>query len=165
MHGFEAILKRHVAGLLVALLLAPAGEACRAQAAQAAQAQPAQTDGVRDGQAAGAKPAVATGADGVPKSTQTAPAQSAPEQQQTQPQQQTQEQQQSGTQKPLGTAAAPYEKPEGVAAARPAGAAIAPAKQRRVRTILIRMGVIAGAAVALGTVVALSHGSPSTPPK
>jgi len=73
--------------------------------------------------------------------------------------------QQPAAQKPLGTAAAPYEKPEGIAASRPAGAAIAPAKQRRVRTILIRVGVIVGAGVAIGTVAALSHASPSTPPK
>jgi hypothetical protein len=51
----------------------------------------------------------------------------------------------------------------GVAASRPAGAAIAPAKQRRVRTILISLGVIAGAGIAVGSVAALSHGSPSRP--
>lgn len=73
------------------------------------------------------------------------------------------EQQQDGTQKPVGTAAAPYEKSTGVAASRPAGAVIAPAKQRRVRSILIRVGVVVGAAVAVGTVVALSRASPSQP--
>jgi hypothetical protein len=40
---------------------------------------------------------------------------------------------------------------------------MAPAKQRRTRTILIRVGLIAGAAVAIGTVVALSKTSPSRP--
>jgi hypothetical protein len=65
--------------------------------------------------------------------------------------------------KPVGTAAAPYERTTGVAASRPAGAAIAPAKQRRVRTILISLGVIAGAGIAVGSVAALSHGSPSRP--
>ena len=72
-------------------------------------------------------------------------------------------QQQDTSHKPVGTAAAPYERTMGVAASRPAGAAIAPAKQRRVRTILISMGVIAGAAIAVGSVAALSHGSPSRP--
>jgi hypothetical protein len=72
-------------------------------------------------------------------------------------------QQQDDGAKPVGTAAAPYEKITGVAASRPAGAAIAPAKQRRVRTILISLGVVAGAAIAIGTVAALSHGSPSHP--
>ncbi|MGA2848749.1 MAG: hypothetical protein ABSE46_07125 [Terracidiphilus sp.] len=73
------------------------------------------------------------------------------------------QQAQDGTPKPVGTAAAPYEKTTGVAASRPVGAAIAPAKQRRARLILIRVGVIVGGAVAIGTVVALSHGSPSRP--
>lgn len=70
---------------------------------------------------------------------------------------------QSNTQTPVGTAAAPYEKPTGVAASRPAGAVIAPAKQRRSRSILIRVAVVVGAAVAVGTVVALSRASPSRP--
>lgn len=65
--------------------------------------------------------------------------------------------------RPVGTAAAPYERTTGIAASRPAGAAIAPAKQRRVRTILISLGVIAGAGIAVGSVAALSHGSPSRP--
>jgi hypothetical protein len=73
------------------------------------------------------------------------------------------EQEQSGAPKPVGTAAAPYEKTTGVAASRPAGAVIAPAKQRRARTLLIRFAVVAGAAVAIGTVAALSKGSPSRP--
>jgi hypothetical protein len=65
--------------------------------------------------------------------------------------------------KPLGTAAAPYSKPSGVMGSRPAGVVIAPARQRRVRAILISVGVVAGAAIAIGTVAALSHGSPSHP--
>ncbi len=72
-------------------------------------------------------------------------------------------QQQNSTSMPLGTAVAPYEKPFGVAASRPAGAAIAPAKQRRTRSILIKVGVLLGACIGLGTVVALSAGSPSHP--
>jgi hypothetical protein len=71
--------------------------------------------------------------------------------------------QQDSAQKPVGTAAAPYEKTTGVAASRPAGAAIAPAKQRRARSIFIRVSLVLGAAVAVGTVAALSHGSPSRP--
>jgi hypothetical protein len=70
---------------------------------------------------------------------------------------------QNSTPKPVGTAAAPVMKTGGVAASRPAGAVIAPGKQRRARSILIRVGVIVGAAVAVGTVVALSHASPSRP--
>lgn len=64
---------------------------------------------------------------------------------------------------PIGTAAAPSEEPVGAAGSRPAGAVIAPAKQRRVHTILIRVGLIVGASIAIGTVAALSHASPSQP--
>ncbi len=84
---------------------------------------------------------------------QSSPAPIAPEQQQ----------QQNSTSMPLGTAVAPDEKTVGVAASRPAGAVIAPAKQRRTRSILIKVGVLLGACVALGTVLALSAGSPSRP--
>lgn len=70
---------------------------------------------------------------------------------------------QQDSQKPVGTAAAPVVKPAGVAGSRPAGAAIAPAKQRRVRRIIIRFGIILGAAAAVGTTMALTHGSPSRP--
>ena len=72
--------------------------------------------------------------------------------------------QQDGNQKPVGTAAAETATTTGFAASKPAGAALAPAKQKRSRTILISVGAIAGAAVALGLVVALSKGTPSKPP-
>jgi hypothetical protein len=65
---------------------------------------------------------------------------------------------------PAGTAAARTVPTNGVAASRPAGAAIAPAKQRQRRSLLIKMGAVVGAGVALGTVMALSSGSPSRPP-
>lgn len=71
--------------------------------------------------------------------------------------------QQQSPQKPVGTAAAPPEGAAGVTASRPAGAVIAPAKQRRARTILIRVGLLVGAGVALGTVLALTHATPSQP--
>ena len=76
----------------------------------------------------------------------------------------TPEQQQPGEDpKPVGTAVAPYVKPAGIAASRPAGAAIAPAKQRRSHSIVIKVALIAGAAAAGGAVVALSAGSRSRP--
>lgn len=71
--------------------------------------------------------------------------------------------QQTNAQEPVGTAAAPSEKPVGAAVSRPAGAAIAPAKQKRRRTFLIRVGLVVGAAIAVGTVVALSKASRSRP--
>jgi hypothetical protein len=68
------------------------------------------------------------------------------------------------TQKPVGAAAAEVQGPTGDAAFKPAGAAIAPAKQRRTRMLLIKVGALIGAGVAIGSVAALSSGSPSRPP-
>lgn len=65
---------------------------------------------------------------------------------------------------PEGTAVAPPIEVSGGAASKPAGVAIAPPKQRRIRSLLIKMGVIAGAGVAIGTVVGLSAASPSHVP-
>jgi hypothetical protein len=65
---------------------------------------------------------------------------------------------------PTGAAAAEPGTPVGMAASRPAGAAIAPPKQREVRSFLIKLGVIAGAGVAVGTVAALSAASPARVP-
>jgi FtsZ-interacting cell division protein ZipA len=75
-----------------------------------------------------------------------------------------QDNQSQNPQEPRGTAAARAAKTQGGAASKPAGAAIAPAKQRRTRSLLIKLGVIAGAGAALGTVYALAKGSPSRPP-
>ena len=74
-----------------------------------------------------------------------------------------QDQQQNGAAQPVGTAAAPAVKSTGVAGSRVTGAAIAPAKQRRVHTFLISVAVVVAAGVALGTVVALTHATPSQP--
>lgn len=68
------------------------------------------------------------------------------------------------TPQPSGTAVAPAVQVSGSAASKPAGVAIAPPKQRQVRTWLIRFGFIAGAGVALGTVAALSAASPGRVP-
>jgi hypothetical protein len=68
-----------------------------------------------------------------------------------------------GSSEPLGTAAAERTPTAGGAASKPAGTAIAPAKQRQVRSFLIKLGAIAGAGLALGTVFALSKGTPSKP--
>jgi hypothetical protein len=79
-------------------------------------------------------------------------------------QQSTPKAQPNGTPEPVGTAAAESVETTGVAASNPAGAAIAPAKQRRTRAILIKVGALVGAGVAVGTVAALASGSPSRPP-
>ena len=75
----------------------------------------------------------------------------------------TQEPQKEEPAAPVGTAVAPYEKGIGVAASRPAGAVIAPAKQKRTRSFLIKSALVLGAAVAVGSVVGLSSASPSRP--
>jgi hypothetical protein len=67
-------------------------------------------------------------------------------------------------QKPVGAAAAEAPNASGIAASQPAGVAIAPAKQRRVRTIVLKTGAIVGACVAVGAVVALTAGTSSKPP-
>jgi hypothetical protein len=75
-----------------------------------------------------------------------------------------QQDQQPATPSPaVGTAAAPYEKTTGITGTRPAGAVIAPAKQRRIRSILIKVGIVAGAGAAVAVVALLSHSSPSQP--
>lgn len=65
---------------------------------------------------------------------------------------------------PVGAAAAEAGVTAGGAASRPAGAAIAPAKQGARRSLLIKVGLIAAGAGALGAVYALSRGTGSTPP-
>ncbi|HXM65551.1 MAG TPA: hypothetical protein VN911_02385 [Candidatus Acidoferrum sp.] len=75
-----------------------------------------------------------------------------------------QNQSQTQPQKPVGTAAAEAPDTSGIAASQPAGVAVAPAKQHRVRTIVLRTGAIIGVAVAVGAVVALSAGTSSKPP-
>ena len=67
-------------------------------------------------------------------------------------------------QEPAGTAAAGKPEAVGGAASRPAGTAIAPAKQRQVRSWLIKLGAIAAAGAALGIVYGLSKGTSPKPP-
>ena len=83
--------------------------------------------------------------------------------QSTPPQNQDQNQEQK-PQRPVGTAAAEAPKTKGVTAAQPSGIAIAPAKQRRVRTIVLKVGAIVAAGAAVGTVIALTEATPSRPP-
>lgn len=66
--------------------------------------------------------------------------------------------------KPLGTAAAEPLTPTGTGASEPAGVAIAPAKQRRARSLLIKVAAIVAAGAAVGTVYALSSATNSKPP-
>jgi hypothetical protein len=147
---------RHLARCLVVLLIASCtfDETARAQqvagmtaaAGDAAAKSSTETGGVTSTPAAPVYPD-APGAQGEQSSSSSASADG----------------QANGDTKPLGTAAAPYIKPTGVTGSRPAGAVIAPGKQRRARAILISVGVVAAAAVAVGAVAGLSHASPSRP--
>lgn len=65
---------------------------------------------------------------------------------------------------PLGTATAQQGATRGGLASRPAGEAIAPAKQRQVHSMLIKLGLVAAGAAAVGTVVGLTRGTSSVPP-
>jgi hypothetical protein len=71
---------------------------------------------------------------------------------------------QPSKQEPLGAAAAERVSTAGGAASRPAGNAIAPAKQHQYRSLLIKLGAVAAAGVAVGTVYGLSRATSSTPP-
>lgn len=71
---------------------------------------------------------------------------------------------QQPTQAPSGAAGAKTAPVHGAPAAQPVGAAVAPAKQHGHRSLLIKAGLLAGAGIAIGTVIALSARSPNRPP-
>jgi hypothetical protein len=151
-----------VARSLVILLLALSADAGVAQEQQASPSVPEQSNSSAQG---GQQP----GQTGIPDATAGHSSMVYPDAPESQSSGETGNlqsgagQEPSGDVKPLGTAAAPYSKPSGVTGSRPAGVVIAPGRQRRVRAILISVGVVVGAAIAIGTVAALSHGSPSHP--
>lgn len=161
-------LRQSIAGSLVLLLMVPLGEAATGKSQQAVPAQ--QTEGVSSTpvQPQNDLPAPNPSGDvsqpaATPGDSDAAATQTADQNQPSDTSQQTSEPPQNNTSNPVGTAAAPYTKTTGVPASRPAGAVIAPAKQKRARSILIRVSLLVGAAVAVGTVVALSKASPSRP--
>ena len=183
-------LRRQVACCLVLVLAAPFAE-CATSAAEQAQAPSSQQGSAQQGSSdtgsqlpassppaspspqtaspqtgttpSGQAPADASPAATAPATSPDGPAATPTATPQSSGEQGTTPQQRPGDNAPVGSAAAPYEKGVGNAASRPAGAAIAPAKQKRTRSILIRVGILVGAAVAIGTVVGLSESSSSRP--
>ena len=139
-------LERLIACCLVMVLAAPFGVAATTTPLPSAPVP--QSVAEDQTQAAPANP---TAAPGTSQSGQSRTPQTAPTDQQ------------NNTPAPVGTAAAPYFKPEGVPASRPAGAAIAPARQKRTRSFAIRVALLVGAGIAIGTVAAASLGSPARP--
>ena len=154
-------LSKRIAVLLILVLSFSTGEAGSAMAQQPAQANPQNPSSGPGGKQPPASGQISESE--LPENPAPASGQAPAQGQAPAPQQGSAAQSPDNGHKPVGTAAAPYEPTVGIAASRPAGAAIAPAKQKRVRTILISLGVIAGAAIAVGSVAALSHGSPSRP--
>lgn len=65
---------------------------------------------------------------------------------------------------PSGAAGAKTANAKGTPVAQPAGAAVAPPRQRGHHSLLLKVGLVAAGAVAVGTVVGLSERSPSRPP-
>ncbi|HEY2856927.1 MAG TPA: hypothetical protein VGJ21_00755, partial [Terracidiphilus sp.] len=139
---------RQIAAVLVLLVAAQMSEAAalptQEAQQQAAQTQPASSSST-DGQPAGLPDSPAPAQQNI---AQADPQFAARPQQATQ-----QDAQQQDAQKPVGTAAGPETRPVGVAGSRPSGAAIAPAKQRRVKAIVIRVGLIVAGAAAAGAVI------------
>ena len=178
------LIEKQIAGCLVLLLAAPVARAKPSPGQDTVASQGAEESPPTNAQQSSSAPGTATpspglgapafrdtpapGADAGQSSDQNAPvntaqAGSADSQIGSAGSQASPTQEQSSPAKPVGTAAAPAVKTTGVAGSRVSGAAIAPAKQRRVRIFLIRVAVVVGACVAVGTVVALSHASPSQP--
>jgi hypothetical protein len=68
------------------------------------------------------------------------------------------------TTEPVGAATAESVPTSGGAAAKPAGVAIAPAKQHQTRSLLVKVGAVIAAGAAVGVVYALTRSTSSTPP-
>jgi hypothetical protein len=158
------LLRDLVATGLILLLLAPVAQAAPRQTAPDQQTQTAPAPQVQTGSTVQGQQQTAPPASGnLPQAPAAQNQTNAPDAQKPANQQTSPEPQPGNPSEPVGTAVAPYESPVGAAVSRPTGAAIAPAKQKRRHTFLIRVGLIVGAAVAVGTVVALSKASPSRP--
>lgn len=162
-------LRRHIAGCLVLLLIAPLAAAAKPQQetsssrqtdVSAAQSQTSSQESNSGDRKSNFEPFQPQA---LPDSPGTVRSQTADGNQLSAASQPSPNQQQDVPQEPVGTAAAEFIKTTGVAASKPAGSAIAPAKQRRARSVLIKVAAIAGAGVAVGAVVALSAASPSHP--
>lgn len=163
--------------LVAALCLTP--EMMSAVTQQNTQASPAQTQPQSNDQAVPVQPqtssAPAAGADVDPSKAPLQPVTTypdAPTPQQDQQQTTTQPvttttaapQDQQKPTEPVGAAAAEKAETAGGAASKPAGAAIAPAKQHQTRGLLFKIGAIAAGGLAAGTVYALTRGTSSRPP-
>ncbi len=122
-----------------------------AQPSQTTTGQTGTTEPPASAQLPNAPSAQAVGAPALPQDAQPPSEQSSSNPQQKQ-------------ENPVGAAAAQKGATAGGAASKPAGTAIAPAKQRQVRSFLLKLGLVAAGGAAIGTVYALSRGTSSVPP-
>ncbi len=147
------------APLLVYVLLSSILMSAQTQSGSQQQSPPS---GVMvDPSAAPLKPSAAPPSDEAPLPNApqpAAPAQQTPSQSVAQPATQ------PTPQAPLGAAAAEQVRTAGGGASRPAGNAIAPTKQHQYRSLVIKLGAVAAAGIAAGTVYGLSRATSSTPP-
>ena len=154
-HGFQDVVTKFLI-LAVAAVMCGVPEAVQAQQAEPQQQQSGTTVDPSKGPL---QP--------VPSQNQPAndnaqqPAESATQAQEATPSPQPKPEQQM--QQPLGAATAEGVPTVGGAASRPAGEAIAPDKQRQRRSLLLKLGLIAAAGVAVGTVAAASKGTSAKP--
>ncbi len=162
--------ERQIGGCLVLILAAPSAKAVVMPRQDELTARPAQSATHSGTQKVGAdsgsgNPTVGSAQTDttIPDAPEVAQSQNPTSSGQNSSSQPSQDPQQNGAAQPVGTAAAPGVTRTGVTASKPAGAAIAPAKQRRVRTFLISIVVVAAAGAAIGTVAGLSRTSPSQP--
>lgn len=163
--------------LVVALFIAyciPAPALAQASSPQTANPQPSTQDS-SSSQSATAGQQTTTNATTQPSQSNSGAAQSVPQPVTTYPdatagnapdapQPKTQQQANQVQSEPQGAATAEKVTTAGGAAAKPAGVAIAPAKQHQARSLLIKVGAVIAAGAAAGTVYALSRATSSTPP-
>ena len=161
MKVISQLLQRAFYGVLaISLIAIPEMASAQQPAATDQQQQPAATNSQQTQTSPPAQPATTAPAEN------TAPSQPAQTQSNELPNSPgtVRPQQPAATERPVGTAAAEIGNASGIAASKPAGVAIAPAKQHQSRSLLLKLGAVLGAGVAIGTVMALSSSSPSRPP-
>lgn len=169
MRVYSSWLERPVACVVLLLLLGSTSQAATQTSAPAPAPTPQASTPVPPKEAppqgnetgAGATPKSTGPAEAAPHSPDAVPAKVAkPTQEPSTPQTSVPDQPPS---RPVGSAVAPDMHPEGVPASRPAGASIAPGKQRRARSFSIRVALLVGAGIAIGTVAAASLATSSRP--
>jgi cytoskeletal protein RodZ len=148
-------------GLLTTAFLLSSEMPLLASPPQDSQSNSSQSSSSQSSSSPASASPTATSPTGASQAGTTKPEDSLPDAPQATPQAQTGQQQEPA---PSGTAGAKAANVKGAPVAQPAGAAVAPARQRGHRSLFIKLGLLAGAGIAVGTVVALSAKSQPRPP-